>query len=812
MAMNEYLIRQLDQISKLISDLKGANVDLEKLTELDKSLEMLSHRIKTARLEEQEDELDLADQGLKQDAMFYFNREFGVIRFVGSFENIFGNRKMDSLPEVKSFFSKSKFEEFRQKTELLLNTGEPQSFQSEIISKNGLKLPVHFLLEKITVGKASETISAGMIFSLQTPTELEDYREILIENLPGMDVYLFDTKFMHVLAGGREKERLGLTNADFTGKTLFEVFDEKTQKRLFPFYRNALDGKISEGEVRIKKHIYYISATPVQGINLEVVGGALILQDVTKEKEIEEKLVKAKRLAEEADKAKSVFLASMSHEIRTPLNAIIGFTGLLNKTELSAKQKKFSHLIQQSSEHLLSLVNDVLFLFKLEMGRVYMEEVPFHSHDLVRNVYDSMLFRARESRIEFDYSIENDVPEVLIGDPFRIKQILMNLTGNAIKFTDEGKVLIRVFCERTTTKKVFLRFDVEDTGIGISKDDLNKIFDEFTQSQLGSEMKRKGAGLGLTIVRKLIELLNGRLHVESTHGVGSKFTVVIPFDKTESVIPVQDEKDYGVDFDLLKGKRILYADDDEHNILLGESILNGWDVSFELAYDGIEALDLLRSEKFDIILLDIQMPGLSGVEVLKRVKKDAKNPNHQTKMLAVTANIMESDIQKYMNSGFDGYILKPFREEEIYNKICNLLNLEHTLSIQGSSPSSGENKMLKTEGFDTSMLMQTAGGDLVFFNQMIDTFISGAKEASATFRTAVKNGNWKEIGKKAHKAIPSFRYFGLVPLANNLVKLEELILHQKNYGPAKELALQAAEEIDNAIRLAENIKIPEGGN
>lgn len=810
--MNEYLNRQLDQISKLISGLKGANVDLEKLTELDKSLEMLSHRIKTARLEEQEDELDFTDEGLKQDAMFYFNRQFEVTRFVGSFENIFENRKMDTLPEVKTFFSHSKFEEFRQKTELLLKTGDPQSFHSEIISKNGLKLPVHFLLEKITVGKASETVSAGMVFSLQTPSELEDYREILIENLPGMDVYLFDTKFRHVLAGGREKERLGLTNADFSGKTLFEVFDEKTQKRLFPFYRNALDGQISEGEVRIKKHIYYISATPVQGIDMEVVGGALILQDVTKEKVIEKKLVKAKQLAEEADKAKSVFLASMSHEIRTPLNAIIGFTGLLNKTELTPKQKKYSHLIQQSSEHLLSLVNDVLFLFKLEMGRVYIEEVPFNAHDLVRNVYDSMLHRANENHLKLKYSIQKSVPEILIGDPFRIKQILMNLTGNAIKFTDEGKVLIRAFCERTTAKKVFLQFEVEDTGIGISKDDLNLIFDEFTQSQMGSDKKRKGAGLGLTIVRKLVDLLNGRLHVESTPGAGSKFSVIIPFGKTESVIPLNDEKDYGVDFDLLKGKRILYADDDEHNILLGESILNEWDVSFELAYDGIEALDLLRNEKFDIVLLDIQMPGFSGVEVLKQVKEDAKNPNYKTKMLAVTANIMESDIQKYMNCGFDGYILKPFREEELYNKICNLLNLEHTITKKDTRTFSGENKILKTEGFNTSMLMQTAGGDLAFFNQMIDTFISGAKDASATFRAAVKNENWKEIGKKAHKAIPSFRYFGLVPLVNNLVKLEELILHQKNYGPAKELALQTAEEIDAAIRLAENIKIPEGGN
>ncbi|MGC9352874.1 MAG: ATP-binding protein [Mariniphaga sp.] len=806
--MNEYLNRQLDQISKLIAGLKGSELNLNRLVELDRSLEMLSHRIKAARLEESGDFLNSGDQGWKQDAVFYFNRKFEVVRFVGSYENIFGTRKPDKLPDVESFFTPERFKEFIQRTGRLLESGEPQSFHTEILSKNGLLLPVHFLLEKITVGKGTEAVSAGMMFSLQTPSELEDYREILIENLPGLDVYLFDTRFRHVLAGGREKERLGLTNADFTGKTLFEVYDEKTRKRLFPFYKNALDGKISEGEVRIKKHIYYVSATPVKGIDREVVGGALILQDVTKEKEVEKKLVKAKHLAEEADKAKSVFLASMSHEIRTPLNAIIGFTGLLSKTELSPRQKKFSYLIQQSSEHLLALVNDVLFLFKLEMGRVYTEQVPFNAHDLVKNVYESLLFRAGENRLEMNYLIGENVPEVLVGDPFRIKQILMNLTVNAIKFTDEGEVTLRVFNEKTTSKTVFLRFEVEDTGIGIAKEDLNKIFDEFAQSQFGNEKKRKGAGLGLTIVRKLVDLLNGRMHVESVPGKGSLFSVVIPFEKTESGVAVQDEKDYGVDFDLLKGKRILYADDDEHNILLGEAILKDWDVAFELAYDGKEALELLRTQKFDIVLLDIQMPGLSGVEVMKQVKEDEENLNRETKMLAVTANIMENDIRHYMKSGFDGYILKPFSEEGLYNKICNLLNLEHPAPEKVTLSASTQKEANETNIFDTTLLMNTAKGDFAFFNQMIDTFTEGAKDTSETFRSAIRTESWKEIGRKAHKAIPSFRYFGLTAVVNSLIKLEELTLHEKNFEPVKAIAMETAQEIERIIKQSETIKIP----
>src|SRR5690554_304184 len=306
--MKELLTKHLEQISKIISELGGENTDIEKLTELSQSLELLSHQIKTSHLEVLTDGKNLPDRGINQDAAFYFNRKFQIFRITGLFQNVFNVSSNAFLPEVSTLFTSSGYELFKEKTELLLETGEPQSFVAEVVSKNGLMLPVYFLLEKIILGDL-EAVSAGMTYSSQTPGELDNYREILIENIPRIDVYLFDTAFRYVLSGGREKERMGLSNTDFIGKTLFDVFDEKTMKRLFPFYRNALEGNESEGEVRVKDRVYFIHSTPIFGLAHQVVGGALISQDVTAEKEIEKSLLKAKREAEESNNAKSIFMA-----------------------------------------------------------------------------------------------------------------------------------------------------------------------------------------------------------------------------------------------------------------------------------------------------------------------------------------------------------------------------------------------------------------------------------------------------------------------------------------------------------------------
>lgn len=806
MPMNGLLTKQLEQISKLISGLDGDDADLDKLTELGQSLEFLSHQIKTSHFDGFPGDREIPDHGIRQDAVFYFNHKFQIFRIAGAIDNIFGKITEPTLPEVDEIFSESAYEKFRKKALKVFKTGEPQKFYSEIISKNSLKLPVYFLLERITLGENLQAVSAGMVFSSQTPSELENYREILLENIPGIGVYLFDTSFRYVLTGGRDIKQLGLSNSDFIGKTLFEVFDERTMKRLFPFYRNALEGNESEGEVRIKDRVHFIHSTPVFGLARQVVGGALISQDVTAEKEIEKNLLKAKREAEESNNAKSIFMANMSHEIRTPLNAIIGFSDLLSKTSLSPDQEKFCQLVIQSSEHLLSVVNEILFLFKYGMGKVYIERIPLDIYELVNNVWESVSLKAEEKNLAFELETDDNIPSILIGDPFRVKQILMNLTGNAVKFTESGKVTLRVKTERFSQKKIYLRFEVSDTGTGIHKEDLESIFDEFTQSRFRNPEKKKGVGLGLTIVKKLVELLNGRIHVVSTPGIGSKFTVVLPFAKPLPSNKETPDIKYELDKNLLKGKKVLYADDDTNNILLGESILKKWETEFDIAHDGGEAVEFLRKNKYDIVLLDIRMPVLMGTEVVQQVRNDENNLNAKTKMLAVTANIMESDILTYMKAGFNGYILKPFGEEYLYNKICNLLKMKDSgkKPLNVNPEANSENDNLK---FDTSMLLKTTGGNSDFFNKMIETFIANAKETAINFRKLQEGNKWAEIGEQAHKAIPSFSYFGLKYLVNNLIKIENLALREKNYSSVGELAKATSIEIEKIIKIANKSKM-----
>jgi CheY-like chemotaxis protein/anti-sigma regulatory factor (Ser/Thr protein kinase) len=374
--------------------------------------------------------------------------------------------------------------------------------------------------------------------------------------------------------------------------------------------------------------------------------------------------------------------------------------------------------------------------------------------------------------------------------------------SNAVKYTDSGKISLRCFLGGTK-KKLKVRFEVEDTGSGIAPEMLPFIFDEFSQSNIQLDKKRKGAGLGLTICKNLVELMGGEVQVKSEPGKGSLFTVVLPFEKAHEKETVEDESHYLLEENLLKGKKILFADDDEYNLLLAETILQNWQADFHLATDGEEARDLLLKNKYDIGLLDIHMPKMNGLEVVNEIRKHPENPNARLKMLAVTANVLKSDVKTYLDSGFDGYVLKPFKEWELYNKICNMLQIsnqrQNKLEPQPSKPRESRDANL----FDTQALLSTANGDKGFYHKMIETFIRNSKDISQQISLSLEHEKWGDLGEKAHRAIPSFKYFGLGHTVEKLIQLEDLALRKKAFHEIPFRAKILLGEIDEIIKQAE---------
>ena len=807
--MKKKLGKQIEEIAEIINQLEDGDFDVESLMELDELLDLLSNKIKSTKLGFPLSGQPVKLESVRHEAIFIFDTTYKVYKYTGIFDHLFYPGKSGAL-HISDLLKIEEQDVFSARIDRLLASRESQEFETIIRSTQGIPLAATISLELLSEKSGEELILAGVNFSNTTMTDIKNYQQIVIDNLPDIDVFLFDTDYRYVLAGGREKERFGLSNSYFAGKTLFEAFEEKVHKRLFPFYRKALSGEMADGEIRIGDQVYYIWATPVLNFYQEVVGGTAIVQNVTKDKEVEARLKKAKDDAQKADHAKSVFLANMSHEIRTPLNAIVGFAEQLANSELSKKQEDFVRFINDSSEHLLSLVNEILILFKLGMGKVHIDHIAFNMTQVLNVIYNSFIIRANEKKLQLSVQIDPKIPDTLVGDPFRLRQVVINLMSNALKYTDVGRVELRCILMKEDEQTLVLRFEVEDTGMGISPELKPVIFDEFTQSSANLDKKRKGAGLGLTICKKLVELMGGQIEVESEEGRGSLFAVSLPFQKASEQERAEHDSHYSLRENLLEGKKILFADDDEYNLLLAETVLSNWNADFRLARNGEEAYNLLLLNHYDIVLLDIHMPKMNGMEVIQEIRKNTTSPNHKTKALAVTANVLKSDLKIYMHHGFNGYVLKPFKERELYNKICNVLQLISGHVGQEDAPISDPAKSVKNQAFDTENLWLTSNGDREFFNKMIDTFVRNSNNLKSDFIMALKNENWSDLGEKAHRAIPSFKFFGLSDLVEQLENIENLALRDKSFSSLSDRVRQVLVLVEEAIKQAEQVQHQNG--
>lgn len=373
--------------------------------------------------------------------------------------------------------------------------------------------------------------------------------------------------------------------------------------------------------------------------------------------------------------SKSRFLANMSHEIRTPLNSIVGFSEQLTQIDLKAEQKEQVIAIRNSSVMLLEVVNEILDFSKYETGKVVLEEVPFSLYTAIKDVFDSMSIQAAKKKIGFYLQMSVDQDIYILGDPLRLKQVVMNLLSNAIKFTLKGSVTLSAELTLQNRNLAKLKVNIIDTGLGIKLIDQGIIFDEFAQVYYASTKERQqGTGLGLAICKKIVEFQGGTISVKSTVGEGSVFSFELSYQTTEKPISVQIPISmlYN-ETSVLTGKRILLADDNMLNILLASTILKKYNIAYDAVYNGEEAYELFQEKEYDLILTDIQMPKMGGIELTQKIRNISDAKKQSVPILGVTANVLQEDRLKYLASGMNELVLKPFLEHDLLEKILQYI-------------------------------------------------------------------------------------------------------------------------------------------
>ncbi len=632
---------------------------------------------------------------------------------------------------------------------------------------------------------------------LQNPTNGQqrrlDYWNLLSDNVPGLTVVLVDEKLDIQCSIGQKEAKCFIETSECGLLNLNDLLQPAFKVVVQQLYRIAREGTMVSREFCFKDDFYAITLDPL----LDRYGQFLcvvVVQNITETKLVEKKLTFSKEEAEDANEAKSNFVAKMSHEIRTPLNAIIGFSDQLKRTRLTNKQSDYLDIVYNSSQHLLSIVEDILILSKVESGLIHVEPEPFKVGVVLSTVQDILGHRILKKNLTF--KIRCDIPkdEVLLGDAAKLRQILINLVSNSLKFTHKGQIVLSCSTINNNAKSRSLRFDVYDSGIGIPPEDMRIIFEPFHQIDNSLSRSYFGSGLGLTICKELVGSLGGIMSATSTLGKGSTFSFTLSFEK--SAIPYMDHQNLSpfVHKDLLKSINILFVEDDPINRMLGKAILSKYKAKVVFAKTGQEAISKYKPGHFQIVLLDINLPGFNGIEVAKHLREmEGHSKNRRpAKIIAMTANALQSHIKKYIKSGMDDFILKPFTEENLYQKIAL-----HASDRENEGEGGFYNEGLSAtgEGDGLEGLMKFTKGDKDFTVLVLTTFIDSGLSLIDKIKADLERDDYQSIAESAHRLIPSMEQLGFINTNKLLKSIERRYLRKKSYTKDPILVEKAISEI-----------------
>ena len=481
---------------------------------------------------------------------------------------------------------------------------------------------------------------------------------------------------------------------------------------------------------------------------LSIVAKHVINQLELRTKNIE--LDAQRKIAERAVLAKDSFLANMSHEIRTPLNAIIGFTDLLAQTKLDATQHDYIDSVQIAGENLLLIINDILDLSKIESGNLTIETEPFNLKKTLKHVYNLLKVKVPKD-IEFNLFLDADMPEMVVGDQGRLNQVLVNLVGNALKFTEDGEVTVSVKMVEETDNHYALRFSVKDTGIGIPENKLKTIFERFTQAEESTTRRFGGTGLGLSIVKQLIELQNAEIQVKSKEGRGSEFFFVLTYEKAAYT----ETKTKTLSGENLGRLKILLCEDNVLNQKLAKSVINNFGFELDIAENGEVGIELLLKNEYDLILMDLQMPVKDGYQTTEYIRKDM---NSSIPIVAMTAHSLIGEQERCYDVGMNAYVPKPFKQAVLLEAIKAAL--------------SPDNKLNRKRKVDLSFIDETSSGDQNFRKEIIALFIEKIPADVAQLQEAFHNNDHDMVKRLTHNMKSSLDMFMLEDLSHCLSAIE----------------------------------------
>lgn len=588
----------------------------------------------------------------------------------------------------------------------------------------------------------------------------------------------------------------GYTSQELEGKKLGDILlSAEALQRLREEEEKTKRGEGNSFEIQLlkkngKKLWVLVSISPIYDLNNEWVGSLGIHFDLSARKELEDDLANAKHEAEKAKDAESQFLARMSHEIRTPLNAIIGMSHILFDTNPSDAQQEYLSILKSSADILLALINDILDFSKIQAGEISVNPKEFDLPGLVRSLQKTFQHKLEGKPVEVVATVDSRLQHLLIGDDLLLNQVLLNLLGNAAKFTAEGQIGVCVKLLQKVENRVQLEFIVHDTGIGVSQEKLELIFENFKQADGNVRHKFGGTGLGLAITRQLVELQGGRIRAESQEGKGTSFIFTLEYEDAGIAPSLITEKLPTIaDIDVANAS-ILVAEDNIMNRKYVATLFKKWNIPIHFAHNGREAVEKAQERAFDLILMDISMPEMDGYEATIAIR-NTTNPNQHTPIVALTASALVTKKNKALEIGMTDYMAKPYKPMKLLQKIKTHINARQPQLIEME-----ENKNFTfNEKLDVETLEALYEDDLEYAADLFETFLDFTVEEFKPLKGLIEAEDWPSAKALAHKLKPTFSMVGLSSVETKMMEIEHLAMQEGN----KQRILQLHQEVEQAI-------------